>query len=283
MSPAAADLRPRRLVLTAAELELLRRLAGDLPLPPGFQTALDTGAVRYGTAPGEAASLAAAAATLASRGAVRPDPGTDPLACQLHPAVAFNLAVLARPEVLVLTRASSGKVRVRAAHAVAGTAGASLARLDDRLVELSLFAATDLGRELIRAVPEPPAGPPGPRPAGLVPLDALERLGATLPGRPDLASQLATDLGLDPAQTEAVRALGLHATGVLHCLVTGAPAHPQAPRRVGQVVWLATPSGWVGAQPEPSSQNNRLVRLVPVRREDLGTWIAPLVGGVLER
>ena len=276
MSAPAADLRPRRLVLAAAELAVLCRLAGDLTLPPGFEPAVATGAARHGAVPGEQAALAAAAGALVKRGAVQPGPGGDPLAGRVHPSVAANLAVLAGPEVLLITRARYGTARVQAAHAVAGVLGASLAWLSDRLAELSLFAATGLGRELLRAVPEP-AGAPGPPPAGRVSLDALTHLGMVLPDHPERAGQQAAERNLDRAQVQLVQALARQPHGVLHCLVTG----PGVPRRVGQVVWFGTPAGWVGAQPETGPQGERLVRLIPVEREDLGVWVAPMVAEVL--
>ena len=93
-----------------------------------------------------------------------------------------------------------------------------------------LFAATDPGRELIRAVPPPPQGPAGPQPEGLVSLDAPQQLGATLPAARPPTERRAADPGLDQAQAQTVRPLGLPATGVLR----------EAPRPVGQVAWSAT-------------------------------------------
>lgn len=205
---AALDLRARRLTLAAAELEVLRRRTG-VPLPGDLVAEADE------------AALAAAAAALAGRGVLAADGAA-------HPSVAANLAVLAAPELVVLTRVQHPDARVRAWHAVAGAAGASLIATSDRAVELSLFAAADLRRELLRAVPE----------AG---------------------------------------ALAGEARGVLHGLVV----RPGTPPAAGQVLWWATPGGWLGARPEPDRRGGRRLRLVPARREDYPGWLAPLVAEAL--
>ncbi len=79
----------------------------------------------------------------------------------------------------------------------------------------------------------------------------------------------------------AARALDQQVAGVLHCLVLGPPSTPGVEVRVGQVVWFATPDGWIGAAPEPGPDGERLVRLVAVERKDVGAWVAPLIGGKL--
>lgn len=272
---ATAGTRPRRLVLSPAELELLRRRAG-VTLPPGF--AVDLIAAGEGRE-----ALAGAVEALAGRDAVRPDPSGDPSACQAHPSVVANLRVLAHPELLLQTSAQYGAISVRAAHAVAGPYGASLVRLDERAVELSLFMARHLGRELIRVVPEiPTAVGREPRPDAVVRLEALERVGpAVESGRQDLIARLAADLGLDTVEVEAARALDQQAAELLRCLVLGPSSTPGGDVRVGQVIWFATADGWIGAAPEPGPQGERLIRLTPVEREDIGSWVAPLLGGAL--
>lgn len=301
MTAPAVDLRPRRLVLAAAELELLRRLSGDLPLPGDFAVGrpgdpphphpaaaggppgAPPGAQRGGGIGGRSAALAAAARSLAGRGVLAADPDS-PLGGRPHPSVLANLAVLAEPEVLVETRVRVGAQTVRAAHAVAAGLGASLARVGEvGTVELSFFPAERLGLELVRAVPA--AGSPsraGQRPAGLVPLDALAQLGlADQVGGAEVVRQLAAELRLTAGEQAAAQTLTAQANGVLHCLVTAAPRPSRPAAAVGQVLWYATPGGWVGLAPEPTPGGRRTVRLSPVDPIDLGAWVAPLIAEAL--
>ncbi|MGH8887123.1 MAG: ESX secretion-associated protein EspG [Egibacteraceae bacterium] len=277
MSPTGADTGSRRLVLSPTELELLRRRAG-VTLPPDFAVGPD----REVGGPEEREALAAAVEALARRRAARPDPSGDPLACEVSPSVLANLSVLAHPDLLLQTRARYGITSVHAAHAVAGPYSASLVRLDDRAVELSFFAPRHLGRELVRVVPEiPTAAEREPRPDALVRLEALEQVVPTFESGDDIVWRLAADFDLDPFEVAVVRALDQQLAGLLQCLVLGPPSTPGVDVRAGQVLWFATPDGWIGAAPEPGPQGERLVRLVGVCREDLGPWVAPLVGGAL--
>lgn len=265
---------PRRLVVSPTELELLRRRAG-ITLPPDFAVeAAD---------PGEREALAGAAKALAGRDVVQPGPSGDPLACEVHPSVLANLGVLAHPDLLLQTRARYGIASVRAAHAVAGPYGASLVRLDGRVVELSFFALRHLGRELVRVVPEiPTALERESRLDVVVRLEALERVGPAFEaGGDDLACRLAADLGLDPEEVALARTMDQQLTGLLQCLVLGPPSASGDDVLVGQAIWFATPQGWIGAASEPGPQGERLVRLIPVNREDLGPWAAPMIAGAL--
>jgi hypothetical protein len=281
MTAAATDVRPRRLVLAAAELELLRRLAGDLPLPSDFGVQADSGA---GTGIGvESAALAAAARSLAERGVLQSD-SDSPLGGTPHPSVVANLEVLARPEVLLETRVQVEPHPVRAAHAVSTGLGASLARLGDTaMVELSIFPAERLGLELVRMVPATGTESRAEaRPTGLVPLDAIAQVGlADQIGGEEVVRQLAAELRLTASEQQLARALAAQASGVLHCLVTAPAREPGGPGRVGQVLWYATPGGWVGLDPEPAPDGRRLVRLRPADPIDIGAWVAPLVAGAL--
>jgi hypothetical protein len=278
VSSTSADGGAHRLVLSPTELELLRRRAG-VTLPPDF--AMCPGSEVTGREEREV--LAAAAHALASRDAVRLNPSRDPLACEVHPSVLANLGVLAHPELLLRTRARYGVVSVLSAHAVAGQYGASLVRLDEHLVELSFFALRLFGRELVRVVPEiPTASEREPGSEALVRLEALEQVGPAFDsGGEDLVWRLAVDLDLDPLEVAAVRALDQQVAGLLQCLVLAPPSSSGDDVRVGQVLWFATPDGWVGAAPEPGPQGERLVRLVSVRREDFSSWVAPLAAGAL--
>ena len=274
MTATGTDLRPRRLVLLAVELELLRRRLGLAQLPPGFEV----GGQDDGN--GDSA-FAPVVAALADRGVVRADASGNPLACAVHPSVAANLAVLGRPEMLVQTKAHVRTTSVQAAHGVAAGLGASLIRLDDEAVELSLFPATALGVELARAVPESGRVREG-RPTAVVRLEALEQVGpARQAGGSEVVSRIAAELGLGLEELAAVERLEAVATGLLQSLVFGTASGDAQAMAVGQVVWFATTEGWVGARPEPGPAGERLVRLVPVERIDLGAWVAPLVAAVI--
>ena len=150
------DLRPRRLLLSATELELLRRhaLPAPLSLPPGFAP---VGADEP-LAPGGALHTA-----LRGRNAM-----TE---AGVHPAVAEDLHVLAAPELAVTVRASRPGLEVTACVAVSGLRGAALLHTGGALVELSAFAAQHLARELGRVVPAPRS--PARAAVEEVPLDAL--------------------------------------------------------------------------------------------------------------
>lgn len=280
MTAAVLGVQPRRLVLAAAELELLRRLSGDLPLPPDFAVGQAPERTGFGV---ESATLAAAGRSLLDRGVLRSIPdspgGTEP-----HPSVLANLQVLAAPEVLLDTRVRTDGHTIRAAHAVAGGLGASLARLGGAAtVELSIFPAERLGLELIRMVPPTGAGSrAAARPAGLLPLAAIAEVGlAEQIGGDEVVRQVATELRLTAAERQLALALSTQAGGVLHCLLTGTPRRPGGPARVGQVLWYATPGGWVGLDPEPGPDDRRMIRLRPADPVDFGAWVAPLVAGAL--
>ena len=150
------DLRPRRLLLSAAELELLRRqvLPAPLSLPPGFTPVGDD-------APPATDGLVHTA--LRER-----DVMTE---AGVHPAVAEDLRILAAPELAVTVRASRPGLDVTACVAVSGLRGAALLHTGGALVELSAFAAQHLARELGRVVPAPQA--PARAAAEEVPLDVL--------------------------------------------------------------------------------------------------------------
>lgn len=136
-----SDLRPRRLLLSTTELELLRRrvLPPPLELPPGFSL------VATGEAPDTA--VTAAADVLGARGVLTVD--------GVHPAVAGDLRVLAAPELAVTVRAALPGLEATAGLAVSGVRGAGLLRTGDTAVELSAFAGEHLARELTRVVPAP--------------------------------------------------------------------------------------------------------------------------------
>ncbi|KWW97827.1 hypothetical protein TH66_20540 [Carbonactinospora thermoautotrophica] len=275
---------PRRLVLSGVEIELLCRRT-QVTLPPGFGTGAEA-----------AETALRAAEALARRGVVEPAESGDPLECAVHPSVLANLSILARPRVLLRTEVSLGDSGSRAVHAVSGPLGASLFALADDAVELSMFAARDLGRELVRAVPPVAAeagqgrgivdilsGPSGPAapPHGRLPLAALENVGPALAfGGAAGAERAGAELGLSPEELALAREVTARTTGMLRCLVVGPSGDQDTDDLlVGQVVWFATDAGWIGLEPDPAER--RMVRLAPVAREDIGTWVAPYVAEVL--
>jgi hypothetical protein len=279
-------LSPHRLVLSAAEFDFLVRRTG-LRLPPPF----DGSAVPVGRSTVDQ-TLAAldpslvdesrtdAAADLCARGVIQP-------AGRVHPSVLANLAVLAAPRLLVRAEATLPGGRSRAVFAVADQLGASLFARAGGAVELSLFAAVTLGRELIRAVPDEseldgPAGrirsslgDPGAPAAGRVPVAVLAEYEAARSLFDD-----APGAGLGGTGAELALAAGLVAgtRGALHCAVLGADGSGVG---AGQVVWLATDAGWVGLAPGSTADGRTMVEVRPVERADIGTWLAPFIAGIL--
>jgi hypothetical protein len=276
----AAGVEPRRAVLTADELEVLRRLAGDLRLPADFDLVDRPDGQSGEPAVDRAVAAAAAERSLTERGFLVAAEGAGGAGAVVHPSVRANLAVFAAPELLVETRLRAdvdGRPHTaRAAHAVAGGLGASLVRTNDvAAAELSIFSAEQLGAELLRVVP--PVGRPEraeARPTGLVPLAALTQLGLADRGGPALFDEIARDLRLDAAEISRARTLLDQARGVLQVTVLA----PGQPARIAQVVWYATPGGWLGLAPEPGRDGTAAARLTPVQPEQLGVWLAPLVG-----
>ena len=267
MAADTATQAPHRLRLTAAEYAyLVDRL--ELAMPPGWEPSTDAD-------PPEPADLV-------KRGVLRGD--GDLLA--VHPSVAINLRILAGPQVMLDTTTTIGPLGQHCLHAIAGQLGASLFLLEAGAVELSLYAAADLGRELVRAVPSEvdseisPALGAGRRHdefRGRVPLAALHELGVAelLRGADSAApAEVLAELRL-PADTARLAARIAGATdGALVCLIT---ARVGDEVRTGRVAWLHTGDGWLGLRPD----ERRMVLVEPVAREDLGVWVAPFVAEAL--
>ena len=261
-----ATLAPHRLRLSAAEYAyLVDRL--ELSMPPGWE-------------PTEEADTEPA--DLVKRGVLRGD--GDLLA--VHPSVAVNLGILAAPTVMLDTKTTIGPRGQHCLHAVAGRLGASLFLLEDHAVELSLYAATDLGRELIRAVPSEVdseirptlgegTGPEALR--GRVPLNALHELGVAellRPGDSEAPAQVLGELHLPPDTARLAGRVAEATDGALVCLIT---ARVDDEVRTGRVAWLHTGDGWLGLRPD----TDRMVLVEPVAREDLGVWVTPFVAEAL--
>lgn len=267
-SPAA-----HRLALSGPEWVRLCRAAGMTP-PPGFGPDAEVAQPQLDVATG----------SLVDRGVLTA--GGD-----LHPSVAVNLAIWASPVALVRAELAVGERGLRAVYVLRGPFGGSLFTLDGGGVELSLFAAAALGRELGRCVPDPAdvadaaAGTTvhaalgqGRLPGGRLPLLALA--GDGFP--PDTASGASAPAGADAALAAQ---LAGQAHGVLQMLaVSGtAGAHGDGGAvLVGEVVWLLTAEGWVGLRPQPDGTGRQLVDIVPVDRAEIGSWLAPYLARILE-
>jgi hypothetical protein len=297
---------PRRLVLSAADFASLVRRAG-VRLPPPFSV---------------------------------DSPPAEGDGGPVHPSLAANLAVLARPDLLVRVDADLPAGVSRAVFAVAGPVGASLfararadgdsassraradgrsassrARIDGRsassraradgrsassraradgrsassraegAVELSMFAGTWLGRELIRAVPEPPSVGVGSSlaPDGGSPQWDGRRVGRTALAEYGAARRLvgpreaSAALGLTEGEADLVADLTDRTQGTLRALVHGRPHGTDGGVLVGRVVWVATDAGWFELAPSDVDE----LELVRVTRERIGTRLAPMIAQVL--
>ena len=114
----------------------------------------------------------------------------------------------------------------------------------------------------------------------MVPLAALVDLPiAAELGGDRVVDDAAAELSIDPVQRAVTLSLARQATGVLRVTVT-APG-PGGSVQAGEVVWFATPHGWVGLAPEPQAGRGHLVRLTPTEAGDLAGWLAPLIAQAL--
>ncbi|GLZ30920.1 hypothetical protein Lesp02_31090 [Lentzea sp. NBRC 105346] len=262
---------PHRLVLSEGEFAYLVRATG-VELPPDWMPSPD-------------APLGLAESGLTKKRVVT---GVGEEA-EVHPSVERNLRILAEPAVVLDTVVSLAGKGMHSVHAVAGPLGASLFALDEGAVELSMFAAVDLGRELVRAVPEEQddddtdvesrlGGGPQPTPLrGSLPLAALQEMGAVRLFRdsdPEGPSAVVARLNLSGEEAALAHDVATRADGALRCLVVGKAG-------MSQVNWIHASGGWSGLDPVPDGSGRRMVRIAPAAREDLGTWVAPAVAGAL--
>jgi hypothetical protein len=277
-----------RLTLTAPEWAVLSGVCG-VGLPPGFEAA------RF-----EGPDLREAARALAARGVVTADL-YDPLDCRPVASVVANLAVVAAPVAAVRVEVSVHGRGSRAFHAISGPLGASLFALAAGAVELSMFPAEALGRELLRAVPTADelvtvwarvgaalGGGTGGPVVGRLPLAALDTYAAAgwVAGHDAGAGHdgaaghdSAAGIGLTAAEAGLAARVAQRTAGTLWGLVTGRGGDGVL---VGQVVWLATDQGWIGLRPDPDGSGRRMVVLEPVARDAIGVWLAPLLAEILE-
>lgn len=259
---------PHRLALSKVEYACLVDAVDGLSMPVGWE-------------PGLHAESGVATAALARRGVLD---GSGDLVT-VHPSVATNLRLLAAPQVMLDTTVTIGFRGSHSLHAVSGPLGASLFDLGEGGIELSLFAAVDLGRELVRAVPPQQASridtllsddSVAEPVRGRLPLEVLEQLGTAALMDSTVDALAGTDLPAEQAEL-ARRALS-RTDGTLRCVMTGLTSHGV---RTSQVAWLHLDSGWTGLRPDPDGSGLSMVSLEPVEREDLGMWAAPFVAEVL--
>jgi len=204
---------------------------------------------------------------------------------EVHRSVAENLRILAGPQVMLDTTATIGGSGLHGVHSVAGHLGASLFELGGGAVELSLFAATDLGEELIRVVPAEPGaeigttlGQASDHPlGGRLPLVALQELGIADVMRgadPGAPGEVLARLGLPAAEADLAAEVASSVDGGLICQVT---ARIGQDVRSARIVWLHAGGGWLGLRPD----SGRRVLLDPVARADLGVWVAPYISAAV--
>ncbi|MFC7618292.1 hypothetical protein ACFQV2_37900 [Actinokineospora soli] len=152
-----------------------------------------------------------------------------------------------------------------------------------------MFKATDLGRELVRAVPAEERGGIGSaldagdaEPLrGRVPLAALHELGVAELLReadPDAPGYVLGELDLPAEEAKFAVEVVRRTDGMLRCLVTALIGEGV---RSAQLTWLHSDTGWVGIRPAPTGADRKLVDLEPVTREELGVWLAPFVSEAL--
>jgi hypothetical protein len=160
----------------------------------------------------------------------------------VHPAVAAGLAATCSPRVAVLVASTVGDVA--AAFGVRHDLGGSLLRAGECGVEMSVWPALRLGDELARAVPI----------LGASPLPALDLPLPQVAERPDLRAAI---------------------IGRLRATVVAPPSV------VGQVIWLATRTGWLSLEPAAVRDGVRWAVVRPVAPADLGAAVAPLVASAV--
>lgn len=248
---------PRRLTLTAAEWSVIA--AGRLTLPPPA----------FAPGPLSPDDRDVAISALVGAGiVVRHDGG----AVEPVPPVAADLVTLAHPLLTIRLEVTGRSGARQGWFALGPGVVVGLLRLAGGGVELSLAPAVGLGGELARAVPDA-AEVTGPWPAE-------EEDGVPVAGRLPLALlEDAPSPGATAEEQALVQELERRTAGSLSCLVAGRAG---ATGGAGEVSWLSTDAGWVGLRPRPDGSSRRMVDLLPVEPGDIGSWVAPIVGALLE-
>jgi hypothetical protein len=115
--------------------------------------------------------------------------------------------------------------------------------------------------------------------SGRLPLAVFADYGAA--GLAD-SSRVATDLTLSDQQAALAAKVLAHVIGALQCLVVGSAEDGSQTVLIGQVMWLATDTGWVGLRPCADGSDQQLVDLVTVAHDDITHWLAPYVARIME-
>jgi hypothetical protein len=215
---------------------------------------------------------------LVQRGLLRHDTD-DENRLELRAVLAGDLQVLSAPQILISTRVQLRERQIYAAHALLANAGASLVRSAGPEVELSLFPAVDLGRELARVVPSSSDQPDTPELDGLdLPYAAF--LQAVAVGAGTTSSDAGLVGELPEAQRAALATAASAFDGSVQVAVSARPPDGSALVQIGQVVWVHA-GRWFGLSPYVGDDGTHRVRMVPAQAADLGIWVAPFVAGAL--
>jgi hypothetical protein len=270
--------RARRIVLSADELELLRRLAGVV-VPPDFAFAVPDGVA--GDVSDDDPRWAGTGRSLVERGLAEQVAEPGVMGLRPHPSLVANLGVLAAPELVLRTQVRRRGKAIFATHAVAGLVGAGIARIDERGVELSMFAPTGLAAELERvAAAAGDASDSLPRPLEVPYAALVEVFAAVEDSDEEAAARAELARGMSPEAVQVLIDLDLAFSGSLRTLVAGRRPTSGEVAVAGEVVWLYC-DGWVGVTPTLGPDNARRAKLAPVAPAELGSWVAPLVAAAV--
>ena len=236
---------PARVVLSLAEIVLVARLAGDVPLPfappaagPGRMATRLAGTRPHRHRELLAAELArvdddgpdGAAAALAGRGLLTVD-GVDP-------RLAASLRALAGAPLVAVLDVVAGSGQLRAWWGAGEGVLCGLVLRGATALEVVSAPVSAWVAEVTRLVPGGPAAPAD-DPAAMASEDFLGALAAHRRGRPDLAAALVPD------HAGLVRDLAVRCRGRLRLLVVR--RRTDAPPAV--VVWVLLDDGWRSLRP----------------------------------
>jgi hypothetical protein len=266
-------------MFSAPEWTVLCQRTGIVP-PQGFEADDDL----------DETTKQGAATTLLNRGVYV---AADEIDDAIHPSVLANLKVLAEPQLVVRIELSIHNRGMLAVFAVQGPLGSSLVTLAARAVELSMFPSILLSQEVVRIVPATPWQTPihvkvqdafahGAEPpplTGHLPLAVFAECGVAA-GLD--SSRVASDVALSDRQAALAAEVLARTIGALQCLVIGPAESGSQTMLIGQVMWLATDSGWVGLRSRADGSAQQLVDLVTVTHDDIARWLAPYVARILE-
>src|SRR5665213_510910 len=252
-----------RLLLDADELHVLLKAGAVDIFPADFKVA-------------ELSPEAELEATerLLQRGLLRRG-ADDESRLELRAVLAGDLQVLGEPQILITTRVQLRERQFFAAHAMLANAGASIVRSAGPEVELSLFPAVELGRELATVVA------PSSEKRSTAELDRVDLpydvfLEAVAGDTSTTSSGPRSVGGVSEAERAALATAADEFDGSVQVVVSARPPDGSALVQIGQVVWVHT-GGWFGLSPYVGDDGSHRVRMVPAQPADLGIWVAPFV------